>query len=230
MEIIIIAFIIMQTLFVFWLFILTLKVNKLKENLKENSRMKKEMEQLFESYLMDMRMENEALIKQLEKSSFQNRTTKNSLPKSKPQDRFIKQAQPQVQASFGVDDMIAELRSKNSMSIQQVTSGMDQITYKKPAHSVARAAVNSTAELPSKAGVDKPVNTTKNIKEKNKEIPSLTIGKQMVGEHVEKEEVYAQSLTAQALLLKEQGLSTDEIAKQLNKGKTELELLLKFRQ
>lgn len=47
---------------------------------------------------------------------------------------------------------------------------------------------------------------------------------------MEKEEIYVQSLTAQALLLQEQGMELDEIAKKLNKGRTELELLLKFRQ
>lgn len=42
--------------------------------------------------------------------------------------------------------------------------------------------------------------------------------------------LYIQSLLNQALLLQKQGLSLDEIAKMLNKGKTEIELLFKFRQ
>lgn len=38
------------------------------------------------------------------------------------------------------------------------------------------------------------------------------------------------SITSQALYLKEKGYTTDEIAKKLNKGKTEIDLLLKFYQ
>ncbi|MFT4413590.1 hypothetical protein ACLM5H_07000 [Fredinandcohnia humi] len=43
------------------------------------------------------------------------------------------------------------------------------------------------------------------------------------------DELYIQSLVAQIQLLKKQGLTLEEIAKKLNKGKTEIELLLKFR-
>ncbi|RSK27055.1 hypothetical protein EJF36_09300 [Bacillus sp. HMF5848] len=44
------------------------------------------------------------------------------------------------------------------------------------------------------------------------------------------DEIYMQSLAAQVQLLIKQGKTHDEIAKILNKGKTEIELLLKFRQ
>lgn len=47
---------------------------------------------------------------------------------------------------------------------------------------------------------------------------------------LEKDELYVQSLVAQVQLLQKQGLALDEIARKLNKGKTEIELLLKFRQ
>ena len=80
--------------------------------------------------------------------------------------------------------------------------------------------------------------STKNISEEihkkkeqtRKKIPALTVGQNPIDKNVEKEEIYVQSLTAQALLLQEQGMELDEIAKKLNKGRTELELLLKFRQ
>ncbi len=39
-----------------------------------------------------------------------------------------------------------------------------------------------------------------------------------------------QSLTAQILHLSQKGMTSDEIAKKLDKGKTEIELLLKFQQ
>ena len=55
MEILLFVFIAMQVLLIFWLFVLSLKVNRLKEDLTENARIKREMEQLFESYLMEVR-------------------------------------------------------------------------------------------------------------------------------------------------------------------------------
>ncbi|WP_449619406.1 DUF6115 domain-containing protein [Robertmurraya sp. Marseille-Q9965] len=43
-------------------------------------------------------------------------------------------------------------------------------------------------------------------------------------------DLYSQSFYYQALLLKKQGLSIEDIARRLNKGKTEIELLFKLRQ
>ena len=66
MEILLFVFIAMQVLLIFWLFVLSLKVNRLKEDLTEYTRIKREMEQLFGSYLMEVRVENENLLKQLQ--------------------------------------------------------------------------------------------------------------------------------------------------------------------
>lgn len=41
-------------------------------------------------------------------------------------------------------------------------------------------------------------------------------------------ETYQQSFEAQVMHMKKQGMSAEEIAKTLNRGKTEIELLLKF--
>jgi hypothetical protein len=53
-------------------------------------------------------------------------------------------------------------------------------------------------------------------------------------EHEEKgpneQSLNSETLFDQALLLKKQGLTTEDIARRLNKGKTEIELLLKLRQ
>ncbi|MFQ3543305.1 hypothetical protein Q7A53_04410 [Halobacillus rhizosphaerae] len=44
------------------------------------------------------------------------------------------------------------------------------------------------------------------------------------------DESYQPTLQSQVLLLKDQGLSNDQIAKRLNRGKTEIELVIKFKQ
>jgi hypothetical protein len=46
----------------------------------------------------------------------------------------------------------------------------------------------------------------------------------------QQEDLYQKSLLAQVLLLQMQGFTEEEIAKKLQKGKTEIELLIKFRQ
>lgn len=60
-------------------------------------------------------------------------------------------------------------------------------------------------------------------KEQKQEPPSYEKG-------LKSSNLYIQSLLNQALLLQKQGYSLEEIARSLNKGKTELELLFKFRQ
>ncbi|QOR68584.1 hypothetical protein IM538_10970 [Cytobacillus suaedae] len=70
----------------------------------------------------------------------------------------------------------------------------------------------------------------------NKVYTNPTISKQEKGKTETKstlkvkDDLYVQSLSAQALLLQKKGDSIEQIAKKLGKGKTEIELLLKFRQ
>ncbi len=217
MEILLFVFIAMQVLLIFWLFVLSLKVNRLKEDLTENARIKREMEQLFESYLMEVRVENENLLKQLQQiptHSLKRSNLTSSVKKVSSQTNMSKES--------NVNQMMPQIKS-------------DALIYEKPVASQSKN-IKSKNSLTSS---DEPVKlSTKNISEEihkkkeqaRKKIPALTVGQNPIDKNVEKEEIYVQSLTAQALLLQEQGMELDEIAKKLNKGRTELELLLKFRQ
>ncbi|MFS0865078.1 hypothetical protein [Fredinandcohnia sp. 179-A 10B2 NHS] len=71
---------------------------------------------------------------------------------------------------------------------------------------------------------------TFNDEEVELETPSKKENPARKSDSLEKDELYVQSLVAQVQLLQKQGLALDEIARKLNKGKTEIELLLKFRQ
>lgn len=77
----------------------------------------------------------------------------------------------------------------------------------------------------------KPVNLKEDINE-DVILPPLTEkeDEQEAKDATPVEDLYMDSLYNQVVMMKKQGLSEDEIAKKLNKGKTEVELLLKFRQ
>jgi phosphoribosyl-ATP pyrophosphohydrolase len=80
-------------------------------------------------------------------------------------------------------------------------------------------------------GAGKKVETESELETVQKETPPPLENK-LDSEVIEKKssDLYTQSFYYQALLLKKQGLSTEDIARRLNKGKTEIELLLKLRQ
>ncbi|HJA40964.1 MAG TPA: hypothetical protein H9667_05485 [Firmicutes bacterium] len=217
MEILLFVFIAMQVLLIFWLFVLSLKVNRLKEDLTENTRIKREMEQLFESYLMEVRVENENLLKQLQqipthslkRSNLTSSVKKVSSQTNMSKESNVNQMMPQIKSDALIYEKPVASQSKNIKSKNSLTSSDE---------SVKLSTKNISEEIHKKK------------EQTRKKIPALTVGQNPIDKNVEKEEIYVQSLTAQALLLQEQGMELDEIAKKLNKGRTELELLLKFRQ
>lgn len=217
MEILLFVFIAMQVLLIFWLFVLSLKVNRLKEDLTENARIKREMEQLFESYLMEVRVENENLLKQLQqipthslkRSNLTSSVKKVSSQTNMSKESDVNQMMPQIKSDALIYEKPVASQSKNIKSKNSLTSSDE---------SVKLSTKNISEEIHKKK------------EQTRKKIPALTVGQNPIDKNVEKEEIYVQSLTAQALLLQEQGMELDEIAKKLNKGRTELELLLKFRQ
>ena len=217
MEILLFVFIAMQVLLIFWLFVLSLMVNRLKEDLTENTRIKREMEQLFESYLMEVRVENENLLKQLQqipthslkRSNLTSSVKKVSSQTNMSKESDVNQMMPQIKSDALIYEKPVASQSKNIKSKNSLTSSDE---------SVKLSTKNISEEIHKKK------------EQTRKKIPALTVGQNPIDKNVEKEEIYVQSLTAQALLLQEQGMELDEIAKKLNKGRTELELLLKFRQ
>ncbi|MDZ5473453.1 hypothetical protein SM124_17200 [Bacillus sp. 31A1R] len=73
-----------------------------------------------------------------------------------------------------------------------------------------------------------PITGTQPINFDEDEVALPPIDKEKRDEEIIPQVSQSDSLIEQAILLSEQGLSYEEIAKKLNKGKTEIELLLKF--
>lgn len=63
---------------------------------------------------------------------------------------------------------------------------------------------------------------------KNADVDTVNQIENANDENLGNEEIYRNLLTSQVKILQNQGLSIDEIAKKLNKGKTEIDLLVKF--
>ncbi|WP_458413876.1 coupling factor for flagellin transcription and translation [Schinkia sp. CFF1] len=144
----------------FWIFLLSLRLKAANENETKESEIQKEIEDMFQAYLLEMKEENEKLMNMLEKST---------------------------------KDKISEVTE-----VKQAISKHDE---DKPTQTISAYAA--------------PVGFRSKPKDY---VPPLPMG----------EERIEQSLASQVLFLREKGLKPDEIAQKLNKGKAEIELLLKF--
>ncbi len=132
----------------FWIFLLSMRLKRSNEIEKRQAEIQKEIEDLFQSYLLEMKEENEKLLNLIDKSN----STLTPTPVVK--------------------------REKVTQQLYQ--------TQEKP----------------------KP-------KEYTPPMPTA-------------QDRFEQSLNSKVVLLHKQGFKTEEIAQKLNKGKTEIELILKF--
>lgn len=133
----------------FWIFLLSMRLKRANEIEGRQAEIQKEIEDLFQSYLLEMKEENEKLLRLIAKST-------------KP-----------------VNKSPVDNRGKATQQIYQT-----QMEKPKP-------------------------------KEYTPPVPTL-------------EDRFEPSFNSKVILLHEQGLKAEEIAQKLNKGKTEIELILKF--
>lgn len=171
-------------LFAFFLIILlSMRLKRANEIEKRQMEIQKEIEDVFQSYMLEMKEENEKLLKMIEKAA-------NSHESKIP---------------TGKKTVITNNKSNQIESVE---------TYKPP----VKLQGKLTQQIYKNQKPLKP--NTSLVQDKAHEYkPPVPVG----------EDQYEQSLTSQVVLLHEKGFKPDEIAQKLNKGKTEIELLLKFR-
>ncbi|HHW38907.1 MAG TPA: coupling factor for flagellin transcription and translation [Bacillales bacterium] len=133
----------------FWIFLLSMRLKRTNDIEKRQAEIQNEIEDLFQSYLFEMKEENEKLLNLIDKSK---------APVNK--------------------------------------------TRKKVTQQLYQTQENQTQEKPKQ-------------KEYTPPMPAAP-------------DRFEQSLNSKVILLHEQGLKVEEIARKLNKGKTEIELILKF--
>lgn len=193
---------------------LYLRQNRLQETENKLDHTFKEMESTISSYLFEMKEENDAFIQRFKKLNEGNELKNQapfdvySLPRTVDESTYKQEKQ---QSKTG----------ENQFSQIEHTSRLQAInTYKKQTSS-------STEQVPpgKEIGEKWESNDEPSIKENN-ELPEETPTFQQLQEKLETDEA---SLYEEIVQLQQAGLSSAEIAKRLDKGKTEVELILKLR-
>lgn len=164
----------------------------------------------------------------------------------KKQDKIIKE----IEEIFSA--YLFELKEENDKFIQlMATTNMEEQTSKKVARSIdgseKKVSPAETAEkntesvtyednkkIEQRIGKGVSYHAARKAYQQNREhttsVPDTGVELAEEDSQENKEEVGQSSLIDQVLYLKNQGMTIEEIARKLDKGKTEIELLLKFRQ
>ncbi|MGP7817479.1 hypothetical protein [Niallia sp. 01092] len=156
------------------------------------------------------------------------------------QNRFVMLEKQQKQSVEEVENIIAafivEMKEENELFLQKI------VTVEKNRQEAPKKEEEEIEEL--HADFLEKENAVKKIRLSKKQAANVyqkTVDMQQAEKEnadellelilpLEKEETKEKSFFEKVIDLKDQGKKTDEIAKILNKGKTEIELLLKFRQ
>ncbi|WLR52365.1 coupling factor for flagellin transcription and translation [Bacillus tianshenii] len=160
---------------IFIIILLSMRLNNMKHTVSKQEELQKEVEDVFSSYMVEIKEENEKLLQALRQKSVTPTQAPSQSEPAKPAGPSSPQLKPSTKAVSRVYDL-------------------------------------------NKKVTEKPRSTQSSEKKEDYTVP-LSKG----NEH------YVQSLTSKAVQLEKQGHTVEEIAQKLNKGKTEIELLLKFR-
>lgn len=205
---------IVNSIAIFAIIILYMRQNRLLEVEKKQEKMIHDMEESISAYLIQMKEENENFINRIkkmndkaEKHELISSTIRVTKEKTEPERQVMDEQQPEVQK---LDIPI----SKNNVGMKQAAVKAYQ-TAPKPQNLAEDVMLPPITDREDKVNLSTENDGEKLTESKNDD---------------QVQDLYMESLYNQVIIMKKQGLSEDEIAKKLNKGKTEIELLLKFRQ
>lgn len=182
---------ILHLLAFFWIILLSMRLKRITEVEHRQVEIQKEIEDLFESYLLEMKEENEKFLYELEKTSNTNVAK---------------------QITGSTNGVTTNISNHTNIANQKDTAE----PYKPAANLRGKMTQQMYQNQLLQRSKNGPVSPSK-ANQNNYEPPVPT-----------EEDQFEQSLTSQIVLLHNKGLNTDEIAQKLNKGKAEIELLLKF--
>lgn len=189
--------------------VLFLRQNKLVKVEENQKKTIKDMEELMSSYLLEMKDENERFIERVkemneEQLSTYNVPKKESFPFKEPE-ITVEHAVPKIEKY----DLSSRLES--TVNFQAVRAYQKQKKNQIERESVPEP-VNLQTEAPRQEDMKLVLQTNEKIIERRNN------------------ELLKESLLFQILIMKQQGFSIEEMAKRLNKGKSEIALLLKFQE
>lgn len=197
----------------FLIIILFLRQSKLQNIEKKQSLSINEMEDMLSTYLMEMKAENEDFLKKVE--TIDTSASKHQIDKMPVVNK--------TNEIVGIKVKSGNEKAKDHL-ISEGSSHLDfHIGESNPSHLLPNYKGNR--EYLIKTNKINPNNLrdkTHAPNEKgNRSLSTVEVNRQLYEDSLD-------SIATQVKLLKRQGLSISEIAKKLKKGKTEIELILKF--
>lgn len=186
--------------------ILYLRQNKLLKVEVDQKKSLAEIEELMSSYLLEIKDENEQFIERVKGVNKEKRKLEQSSP------LHVAENQLEQESSIEKEDSQRELSSLlgKTVSFQAVKAYQKQKKEQMESNELLLSSNEATIKASEKVEEDSPKSEQKDIHD-----PNGALG---------------ESLFEQIMNMKKQGFSEEEMAKKLNKGKTEIALLLKFRE
>lgn len=196
---------------IFFIIILFTRQNRFSEVENKQEKMMKEMEEIISSYLYQMKEENEDFLLRFQQTNRKESGTAN--PQKHTEINNSSRKQPEMIGRPADTKTGGELAGKTAGSIKKEAIK----AYKKSSAEKQgrQSEFESSSQEPSSESIAASGHETESADSAAKS---------------SSEEIYRDLLINQVLILQKQGLTIEEIARKLGKGKTEIELLLKFTQ
>ncbi|RRN70309.1 hypothetical protein EI200_14260 [Peribacillus simplex] len=193
---------------IFAIIVLYLRQNRLSKVEKDQKAMIDEMEQLLSGFLMEMKQDNEILVK-----AFTNSVAMDSEDDQKRKEHGAIRETMDDKEGKQEQNMLKEYKEGRSAATKKQAINAYKIMPEDDEDNALPVIVEDKLELSSAA-----TTLPNEGKPTGKEFADML--QASVNEH---------SLNEQVDMLADQGHSIEEIAKRLGRGQTEIELLLKFR-
>lgn len=183
---------------IYFIFILYSRQNRLLEAEKSQDSFKKEMENEISAFLFEMKEENEEFIKRFQQLK------KTPTQSGNPAGNIVNSEQ------------------KNDVPDSHVSAHIDELNTKDWERAAAQSFKKQAVKVYQKTIADQEESFSTGPE------TAKPPENQIEQSNIDNEEIYRNLVINQIKNMQNQGLTIDDIAKMLNKGKTEIELLLKF--
>lgn len=224
--------IILNIIALFCIVILYLRQNRFLQVEKKQEKLLGEMEEVISAYLIEMTEENEKFIGKVKElvnrqnpptASLVNRHKSDKRETDEEVDNERENRTSGLKHEIKREQKIEPNLEPDEKGSKKENEEKEFPTFRKGTVYQAAQAYKSSSVVDTKSNLDEPVLP---FDEPDNKIEEAALPQQAN----QSGDLSAQSFYYQILLLKKQGLTTEDIARRLNKGKTEIELLLKLRQ
>lgn len=199
---------------IFSIIVLFTRQNRFLEVEKNQEKMMKDMEEVISSYLYEMKEENEMFLRRFQQTNLANSQVQKPKKDSVLHPQEISNDQP-LQAQKTVEEWTEKtVGAMKRQAVQAYQSA--SIDGKGKEKGIGNEEVKLEELVPE-------VTDQADFEKSPDDLGDSST-------FVSPEEIYRNIFFNQVIILQKQGLTIEEIAKKLNKGKTEIELLLKFAQ